>query len=78
MRKSRYTYFAIAHNQQGASVDVHNDYGHKLRSSNLREVMDTARSQLGKGWRVTVWGVKHDGLDGWFEPEVVKQFTIRK
>lgn len=70
--KAKYTYFAVAHNDSGASTDVEG------RTSSLRAIEDAARSQFGKGWQIKVYGIQHDGDNGWFPPVEVKTFRISK
>lgn len=71
MSKSKSTYYAFAHNDQGAVIDVQG------RTGSLRAIEDAARVQLGAGWKVKVMCVQHDGENGWFERKEVKTFRIR-
>lgn len=71
MSKPKATYYAFAHNDQGAVIDVVG------RTYSLRGIQDLAREQLGAGWQVKVMAVRCDGDNGWFPPEEVKTFCIR-
>lgn len=71
MNKAKYTYYAWASNEQGASVDVQGRFG------SLRVTEDAARQQLGSGWVVHVIGVQHDASGGWFPPREIKTFRVR-
>jgi hypothetical protein len=71
MDKQQATYYAFAHNDQGAVIDVQG------RTGSQRAIEDAARAQLGSGWQVKVMRIQHDGDNGWFEPQEVKVFRIR-
>lgn len=71
MRRAKFTYYAYASNDQGATIDVDG------RTNSLRAIEDAARSQLGKGWTVHVLGIQHDGDNGWFPPQKIKTFRLR-
>lgn len=73
MSKAKFTYYAWASNDQGASIDV----AQKDRFSSLRATENAARSELGSGWTVHVMGIQHDGDNGWFPPSEIKTFRIR-
>lgn len=71
MSNAKYTYYAYASNEQGATIDVEG------RTGSLRAIENAARAQLGSGWQVHVMGVQHDGDNGWFPPKEIKTFRIR-
>ena len=66
------TFYAWVSNEQGATEDVRGRFG------NQRATEDAARAQFGKGWKVHVMKVGHDGDDGYFPPEEVRTFTLRR
>ena len=65
------TYHARVENESGAGEWAGSD-------TNLSRLKKDIRSRYGKGWTVIVEAVKHDGADGWFAPEEIERFTLRK
>jgi hypothetical protein len=66
------TYYAILTNDDGATTTFPHRYYNK------RLLVDHIRDDYGAGWTVHVMAVKHDGDNGWFEPEEIQTFRLRK
>jgi hypothetical protein len=69
--KNKNTYHASVQNESGAGEAAGSD-------SNLSRLKKDIRARYGKGWTVIIYKVEHDGLDGWFPPEEIERFKLRK
>lgn len=67
-------YYAVATNDQGASLDVVLPMSERRHS--IRAFEDAARYQLGSGWTVHIMGVI--ATDNWYQAtDEIKSFRIR-
>ncbi len=71
MSKNKNTYHAFVTNDEGCGESAGSD-------NNLALLKKSVRERYGKGWTVTIDKVEHDGEGGWFEPEEVARFRLRK
>ena len=71
MTRTKYTYRASVQNESGAGESAGSSY-------NLNELKAEVRARYGAGWKVTITRIQHSEGNGWFEPEVVATFTLRK
>ena len=71
MNKNKCAYRAYVINSQGASDDAGS-------SHNLTALKKQIRATFGPGWTVVINKIEHDGEGGWFQPEEIERFTLRK
>jgi len=64
-------YHAYVKNDSGAGEKAGDD-------SNLNRLKQDVRRRYGKGWTVIIEKVESDELDGYFPPEEVARFRLRK
>ncbi len=71
MKTDKTVYRAYVQNESGAGDFAGSD-------TNLNNLKSSVRSKYGKGWNVTIEKVVSDDGSGWFPPEEVCKFTLRK